>query len=68
MFPFLVKAVAISLSGVMAPGPMTVATMVAGTRRRHAVARIVTDLFRRQELLNPPVTQAQHVQDHAEAT
>ena len=36
MFPFLVKAVAISLSGVMAPGPMTVATMVAGTRRRHA--------------------------------
>ena len=33
---FLLKAIAISLSGVMAPGPMTVATMVAGTRRRHA--------------------------------
>ena len=33
---FLLKAIAISLSGVMAPGPMTVATMVAGSRRRHA--------------------------------
>jgi len=37
---FLLKAIAISLSGVMAPGPVTVATMVGGTRRRHAGAWI----------------------------
>ena len=33
---FLFKAVVISLSGVMAPGPVTAATVAAGTRRRHA--------------------------------
>ena len=33
---FLLKAVAISLSGVMAPGPMTVATITESARRRHA--------------------------------
>ena len=33
---FLIQAVIISLSGVMAPGPMTAATISAGTRRRHA--------------------------------
>ena len=33
---FLTKAVAISLSGVMAPGPVTAATIAAGTRSRHA--------------------------------
>lgn len=36
VFGFLVKAVVISLSGVMAPGPMTAATVAAGARRRHA--------------------------------
>lgn len=35
---FLISAVVISLSGVMAPGPMTTATIAAGTRRRHAGA------------------------------
>lgn len=38
MTAFLLKTIAISLSGVMAPGPVTVATMVDGTRRRHAGA------------------------------
>ena len=33
---FLVGAVVVSLSGVMAPGPVTAATLAAGTRRRHA--------------------------------
>lgn len=33
---FLAKAVTISLSGVMAPGPVTAATIAAGTRSRHA--------------------------------
>ena len=33
---FLLKATAISLSGVLAPGPMTAATLAAGTRSRHA--------------------------------
>jgi threonine/homoserine/homoserine lactone efflux protein len=37
---FLLTAVAISLSGVMAPGPITVATLVAGARWRHAGAMI----------------------------
>jgi len=36
MFAFLLSAVAISLSGVMAPGPMTAATVAAGARWRHA--------------------------------
>ncbi len=40
MFGFLVTAVAISLSGVMAPGPITAATLAAGTRTRHAGALI----------------------------
>lgn len=33
---FLVQTVIISLSGVMAPGPITAATVAAGTRRPHA--------------------------------
>ncbi len=40
MIGFLVTAVAISLSGVMAPGPITAATLAAGTRSRHAGALI----------------------------
>ncbi len=40
MITFLVKATTISLSGVMAPGPMTAATLAAGTHRRHAGAMI----------------------------
>ncbi|MFO7901956.1 MAG: LysE family transporter [Planctomycetota bacterium] len=40
MFGFLVTAVTISLSGVMAPGPITAATLAAGTRARHAGALI----------------------------
>jgi threonine/homoserine/homoserine lactone efflux protein len=36
LFIFLVSAVTISLTGVMAPGPMTAATLAAGTRNRHA--------------------------------
>ena len=36
MLTFLLSAIAISLSGVMAPGPMTAATLAAGTRHRHA--------------------------------
>ncbi len=40
MFAFLLSAVAISLSGVMAPGPITAATLAAGARRRHAGALI----------------------------
>jgi len=40
LITFLVKAVAISLSGVLAPGPMTAATLSAGTRSRHAGALI----------------------------
>ena len=38
LFAFLAKAVVISLSGVLAPGPMTAATLAAGTRHRHAGA------------------------------
>jgi len=37
---FLLTATAISLSGVLAPGPMTAATLAAGTRSRHAGALI----------------------------
>jgi threonine/homoserine/homoserine lactone efflux protein len=33
---FLMQAVGISLSGVLAPGPMTAATLAAGARSRHA--------------------------------
>lgn len=33
---FLLQVVVISLSGVMAPGPVTAATLAAGTRARHA--------------------------------
>ena len=36
MVVFLLKPVVVSLSGVMAPGPVTAATFVAGSRRRHA--------------------------------
>jgi threonine/homoserine/homoserine lactone efflux protein len=36
LLAFLLKAVGISLSGVMAPGATTAATILAGTRRRHA--------------------------------
>lgn len=35
---FLCQAVVISLSGVLAPGPMTAATLAAGAKRRHAGA------------------------------
>jgi threonine/homoserine/homoserine lactone efflux protein len=37
---FLLQAVGISLSGVMAPGPVTAATLAAGARSRHAGAWI----------------------------
>lgn len=40
MIPFLGMAVLISLSGVLAPGPMTAATLAAGVRSRHAGAVI----------------------------
>ncbi len=40
MLSFLVTTVAISLSGVMAPGPITTATLAAGVRSRHAGALI----------------------------
>jgi threonine/homoserine/homoserine lactone efflux protein len=40
MFGFLVSAILISLSGVMAPGPITAATLAAGARSRHAGALI----------------------------
>jgi threonine/homoserine/homoserine lactone efflux protein len=40
LFTFLLTTVAISFSGVMAPGPMTVATLAAGGRSRHAGAII----------------------------
>ena len=40
MIVFLIKALVISLSGVMAPGPVTAATIAAGTRRRHAGALV----------------------------
>jgi threonine/homoserine/homoserine lactone efflux protein len=37
---FLLEAAAISLSGVLAPGPVTAATLAAGAGRRHAGAWI----------------------------
>ena len=40
MFDFLLTTIAVSLSGVMAPGPITAATLAAGARRRHAGALI----------------------------
>ncbi len=40
MLGFLLSTVAISLSGVMAPGPITAATLAAGVRSRHAGALI----------------------------
>lgn len=40
MLSFLLSTVAISLSGVMAPGPITAATLAAGARSRHAGALI----------------------------
>ena len=40
MIAFLLNATAISLSGVLAPGPLTAATLAAGTRSRHAGAMI----------------------------
>ncbi|TWU34302.1 LysE family transporter [Novipirellula artificiosorum] len=40
MLTFFVSAIAISLSGVMAPGPITAATLAAGARHRHAGAMI----------------------------
>ena len=38
LVPFLVQAGVISLSGVMAPGPVTATALQAGTRRAHAGA------------------------------
>ena len=40
MLTFLLSTVGISLSGVMAPGPITAATLAAGARSRHAGAMI----------------------------
>jgi threonine/homoserine/homoserine lactone efflux protein len=40
MLAFFISTVAISLSGVMAPGPITAATLAAGVRSRHAGAMI----------------------------
>ena len=40
MLQFLLKTVGISLSGVLAPGPMTAATLAAGIRSPHAGALI----------------------------
>ena len=40
LFGFIISAVAISLSGVMAPGPITAATLAEGSRARHAGAVI----------------------------
>jgi threonine/homoserine/homoserine lactone efflux protein len=37
---FLIKAVFISLTGVLAPGPITAATLAAGVRRPHAGALV----------------------------
>jgi threonine/homoserine/homoserine lactone efflux protein len=36
LFTFLLSAIAISLTGVMGPGPVTAATLAAGARHRHA--------------------------------
>lgn len=40
MFGFLLTTIAVSLSGVMAPGPITAATLATGARSRHAGAVI----------------------------
>ncbi|MBN1492256.1 MAG: LysE family transporter [Phycisphaerae bacterium] len=40
MISFLITVVTVSLSGVLAPGPVTAATLGAGVRRRHAGALI----------------------------
>jgi len=40
MLGFFISAIAISLSGVMAPGPITAATLATGARHRHAGAMI----------------------------
>lgn len=40
LIAFLLQVVLISLSGVIAPGPITAATLAAGTRWRHAGSRI----------------------------
>jgi len=40
MFSFLIQVVLVSLSGVLAPGPVTTATLAAGTHRKHAGAYI----------------------------
>lgn len=40
MVEFLITAMAISLSGVMAPGPITAATLASATRHRHAGALV----------------------------
>jgi len=36
LITFLLSAISVSLSGVMAPGPMTAATLTVGAERRHA--------------------------------
>ena len=40
MIRFLLKAIAVSLTGVLAPGPITAATLAAGVRRPHAGAMV----------------------------
>jgi threonine/homoserine/homoserine lactone efflux protein len=40
LFGFVLTTIAVSLSGVMAPGPITAATLAAGARSRHAGALI----------------------------
>jgi threonine/homoserine/homoserine lactone efflux protein len=40
LIEFLITAFGISLTGVLVPGPMTAATLAAGTRRRHAGALV----------------------------
>jgi threonine/homoserine/homoserine lactone efflux protein len=40
MLAFFLSAITISLTGVMAPGPITAATLAAGARSRHAGALI----------------------------
>jgi threonine/homoserine/homoserine lactone efflux protein len=40
LLTFLISAVVISLSGVMAPGPMTAATIAAGAKGRHRGALV----------------------------
>jgi threonine/homoserine/homoserine lactone efflux protein len=40
LIPFLLQSIVISMSGVLAPGPVTAAALAAGARRRHAGALI----------------------------